>query len=194
MLMFVLILGMLIFLGTHSIRMVAGDWRAAQIARLGEQRWKGLFALASVVGFVLIVWGYGLARADTAALWSPPIGVRHLTGLLTAIAFVLIAAAYVPGTRIKALVGHPMLAGVMAWAIAHLLANGTLHAELLFAAFFVWAFVDFIVSRARDRRDGIRYPAGSLTRDGVAIGVGLVAWALFMLVLHGWLIGVRPLA
>ncbi|MFA8313770.1 NnrU family protein, partial [Burkholderia pseudomallei] len=89
---------------------------------------------------------------------------------------------------------HPMLAGVMVWAGAHLLANGTLHAELLFAAFFVWAFVDFIASRARDRRDGVRYPAGSLARDGVAIAVGLLVWALFAFVLHGWLIGVRPFA
>ncbi|CAJ4838118.1 NnrU protein [Burkholderia pseudomallei] len=150
--MLVLILGLVIFLGTHSIRLVAGDWRAAQIATLGEPRWKGIYALASVIGFALIVWGYGLARADTASLWFPPLGIRHLTGLLTAIAFVLLVAAYVPGTRIKALVGHPMLAGVMVWAGAHLLANGTLHAELLFAAFFVWAFVDFIASRARPAR------------------------------------------
>ncbi|ABC35180.1 membrane protein, putative [Burkholderia thailandensis E264] len=194
MFMLVLILGLVIFLGTHSIRLVAGDWRAAQIAALGEPRWKGMYALASVVGFALIVWGYGLARADTASLWFPPIGIRHLTALLTAIAFVLLVAAYVPGTRIKALVGHPMLAGVMVWAGAHLLANGTLHAELLFAVFFVWAFVDFIASRARDRRDGVRYPAGSPVRDGIAIVVGLAAWALFAFVLHGWLIGVRPFA
>ncbi|ABN87604.1 NnrU protein [Burkholderia pseudomallei 668] len=194
MFMLVLILGLVIFLGTHSIRLVAGDWRAAQIATLGEPRWKGIYALASVIGFALIVWGYGLARADTASLWFPPLGIRHLTGLLTAIAFVLLVAAYVPGTRIKALVGHPMLAGVMVWAGAHLLANGTLHAELLFAAFFVWAFADFIASRARDRRDGVRYPAGSLARDGVAIAVGLLVWALFAFVLHGWLIGVRPFA
>ncbi len=192
--MLVLILGLVIFLGTHSIRLVAGDWRAAQIATLGEPRWKGIYALASVIGFALIVWGYGLARADTASLWFPPLGIRHLTGLLTAIAFVLLVAAYVPGTRIKALVGHPMLAGVMVWAGAHLLANGTLHAELLFAAFFVGRGCDCTRARARDRRDGVRYPAGSLARDGVAIAVGLLVWALFAFVLHGWLIGVRPFA
>ncbi|PCE32513.1 NnrU family protein [Burkholderia ubonensis] len=190
--MLVLILGLVIFLGVHSIRIVADDWRSAQIARLGEKGWKGGYAIASIVGFVLIVWGYGLARAGASFLWMPPVGVRHLTGVLTALAFVLIAAAYVPGNRIKRLVGHPMLAGVMVWAVAHLLANGTLHAVVLFGAFFVWSLVDFLTSRARDRRNGVRYPAGNTSRNVVAIAVGLVAWAVFALFLHGWLIGVRP--
>ncbi|OMG71867.1 NnrU family protein [Burkholderia ubonensis] len=190
--MLVLILGLVIFLGVHSIRIVADGWRSATIARLGERGWKGGYAIASIVGFVLIVWGYGLARADASFLWASPVGVRHLTGVLTALAFVLIAAAYVPGNRIKGLVGHPMLAGVMVWAVAHLLANGTLHAVVLFGAFFAWSLVDFLASRARDRRDGVRYPAGNTSRNVAAIAVGLVAWAAFALFLHGWLIGVRP--
>ncbi|KVU63791.1 NnrU [Burkholderia ubonensis] len=190
--MLVLILGLVIFLGVHSIRIVADGWRSATIARIGERGWKGGYAIASIAGFVLIVWGYGLARADASFLWVPPIGVRHLTGVLTALAFVLIAAAYVPGNRIKGLVGHPMLAGVMVWAVAHLLANGTLHAVVLFGAFFAWSLVDFLASRARDRRDGVRYPAGNTSRNVVTLAVGLVAWAVFALFLHGWLIGVRP--
>ncbi|KVD04334.1 NnrU family protein [Burkholderia ubonensis] len=189
--MLVLILGLVIFLGVHSIRIVADGWRSATIARIGERGWKGGYAIASIAGFVLIVWGYGLARADASFLWVPPIGVRHLTGVLTALAFVLIAAAYVPGNRIKGLVGHPMLAGVMVWAVAHLLANGTLHAVVLFGAFFAWSLVDFLASRARDRRDGVRYPAGNTSRNVVTLAVGLVAWAVFALFLHGWLIGVR---
>ncbi|MGU7779101.1 NnrU family protein [Burkholderia sp. PU8-34] len=190
--MLVLILGLVIFLGVHSIRIFADDWRSAQIARLGEKGWKGGYSIASIVGFVLIVWGYGLARASATLLWVSPVGVRHLTGMLTAIAFVLIAAAYVPANRIKTLVGHPMLAGVMVWAVAHLLANGTLHAVVLFGAFLVWSFVDFIVSRARDRRNGVRYPAGRTSADVVTVAAGLVIWAGFALFLHGWLIGVRP--
>ncbi|KWA81141.1 NnrU [Burkholderia ubonensis] len=190
--MLVLILGLVIFLGVHSTRIVADGWRSATIARIGERGWKGGYAIASIAGFVLIVWGYGLARADASFLWAPPVGVRHLTGVLTALAFVLIAAAYVPGNRIKGLVGHPMLAGVMVWAVAHLLANGTLHAVVLFGAFFAWSLVDFLASRARDRRDGVRYPAGNTSRNVVTLAVGLVAWAVFALFLHGWLIGVRP--
>ncbi|KFL53970.1 NnrU family protein [Burkholderia pyrrocinia] len=190
--MLVLILGLAIFLGVHSIRIVADGWRSAMIARIGEKGWKAGYAVASIVGFVLIVRGYGIAREGAALLWVSPVGVRHLTGMLTAVAFVLIAASYVPANRIKTLVGHPMLAGVMVWAVAHLLMNGTVHAVVLFGAFFVWALVDFVVSRTRDRRDGVRYPAGKLSGDAVTIVAGLVAWAVFALFLHGLLIGVRP--
>ncbi|AKM03347.1 NnrU family protein [Burkholderia pyrrocinia] len=190
--MLVLILGLAIFLGVHSIRIIADGWRSAMIARIGEKGWKAGYAIASIVGFVLIVRGYGIARESATLLWVSPVGVRHLTGMLTAIAFVLIAASYVPRNRIKTLVGHPMLAGVMVWAVAHLLMNGTVHAVVLFGAFLVWSLVDFVVSRTRDRRDGVRYPAGGLPGDAVAIMAGLVVWAVFAGFLHGWLIGVRP--
>ncbi|AOR70648.1 protein NrnU [Burkholderia stabilis] len=190
--MHVLILGLAIFLGVHSIRIVADGWRAAMIARIGEKGWKAGYAIASLVGFVLIVRGYGIARESATLLWVSPVGVRHLTGMLTAVAFVLIAASYVPRNRIKTLVGHPMLAGVMVWAVAHLLMNGTVHAVVLFGAFFVWSLADFVVSRARDRRDGVRYPAGRLSGDIAAVAAGLVVWAVFALFLHGPLIGVRP--
>ncbi|AOJ78581.1 NnrU family protein [Burkholderia ubonensis] len=190
--MFVLILGLVIFLGVHSIRIVASRWRAATIARVGERGWKAGYSVASLIGLVLVVRGCGIARDSATLLWVSPVGVRHLTGVLTALAFVLIAAAYVPGNRIKGLVGHPMLAGVMVWAVAHLLANGTLHAVVLFGAFFAWSLILFIVSRTRDRRDRVRYPAGRLSGDVSAIAAGVVAWAVFALFLHGWLIGVRP--
>ncbi|WP_176039935.1 NnrU family protein [Burkholderia stabilis] len=190
--MHVLILGLAIFLGVHSIRIVADGWRAAMIARIGEKGWKAGYAIASLVGFVLIVRGYGIARESATLLWVSPVGVRHLTGMLTAVAFVLIAASYVPRNRIKTLVGHPMLAGVMVWAVAHPLMNGTVHAVVLFGAFFVWSLADFVVSRARDRRDGVRYPAGRLSGDIAAVAAGLVVWAVFALFLHGPLIGVRP--
>ncbi|UVE68838.1 NnrU family protein [Burkholderia pyrrocinia] len=190
--MLVLILGLAIFLGVHSIRIVADGWRSAMIARIGEKGWKAGYAVASIVGFVLIVRGYGIARESATLLWVSPVGVRHLTGMLTAFAFVLIAASHVPRNRIKTLVGHPMLAGVMVWAVAHLLINGTVHAVVLFGAFLVWSLVDFVVSRTRDRRDGVRYPAGGLPGDAVAIAAGLVVWAVFAQFLHGPLIGVRP--
>ncbi|WP_175921669.1 NnrU family protein [Burkholderia latens] len=190
--MLVLILGLAVFLGVHSIRIVADGWRAAMIARIGEKRWKAGYSIASIIGFVLIIRGYAVARENATLLWVTPVGVRHLTGMLTAVAFVLIAASYVPRNRIKTLAGHPMVAGVMVWAVAHLLVNGTVHAAVLFGAFFVWSLILFIVSRTRDRRDGIRYPAGRLSGDVAAIAAGLVAWAVFALFLHGPLIGVRP--
>jgi uncharacterized membrane protein len=107
-------------------------------------------------------------------------------------AFILIVAAYVPGNRIKAGLGHPMVAGVKVWAFAHLLANGTLAGVILFGAFLAWAMADFASARRRDRRAGTVYPAGTIARDAVAVIVGLVAWAAFAFYLHGWLIGVRP--
>ena len=190
--MIALILGLLMFLGVHSVRVVGDGWRAAQIARMGETLWKGLYSLAAAVGLALIIWGYHLAQAQPIVLWTPPSWMRHLGALLTVPAFVLLAAAYVPRNRIKAAVGHPMVAGVKLWAFAHLLVNGTLAAMLLFGAFLVWAVVDFTSARRRDRAAGTRYPAGTASRDAVVVVVGLVAWALFAFLLHGWLIGVRP--
>lgn len=187
-----LILGLIIFLGVHSVRVVADEWRAALIARIGEGPWKGLYSLASVIGFVLIVWGYGQARLDPLVLWTPPPWTRHLVPPLTLLTFILVAAAYVPGTRIKAWLGSPMVLGVKLWALAHLIANGTLAATVLFGSFLVWAIVDFTSSRRRDRARSVVYPAGSMARDSIAILIGIVAWVVFALWLHGWLIGVRP--
>jgi len=191
--MTILILGLLIFLGVHSVRIVAEPWRTAQIARLGQAGWKGLYSLASAVGLGLIIWGYGLAHGQSVALWSPPIWARHVTATLTALAFVLIAAAYVPNNRIKTVVGQPMVLGVQIWALAHLLANGSLAAAVLFGAFLVWAVVDFASARSRDQSAGTHHSAGSRARDIIVVAVGLAAWALFAFVLHAWLIGVRPL-
>ena len=189
-----LILGLVVFLGAHSVRIVADGWRAAQLARLGEGAWKGLYSAASVIGLALIIWGYHAAQAQPIVVWSPPQWLRLVGALLTIPAFVLLAAAYVPGNRIKGAVGHPMVAGVKVWALAHLLANGTLAAIVLFGAFLIWAIADFLSARRRDRAAGTRYPAGTTARDAVAVAAGLVAWALFAFLLHRWLIGVQPLA
>ena len=191
--MIVLLLGLLLFLGVHSVRIAADAWRSAQIARVGEGKWKGVFSLVSAVGFFLIVWGYSQSRLDPLVLWSPPVWTRHFALLLTFVAFVLIAAAYVPGTRIKAAIGHPMVAGVTLWALAHLIANGMLADVVLFGGFLVWAIALFAFSRRRDRDAGIVYPAGSLSRDALAAAIGGVAWIVFAVWLHLWLIGVRPL-
>ena len=187
-----LILGLVIFLGAHSVRIFAGDWRAAQIARLGDNGWKGVHSLVSATGLGLIIWGYGLARADTILLWSPPTALRHLAAGLILPAFILVVAAYLPGTRIKAKVGHPMVAGVKLWALAHLMANGSLADLTLFGAFLAWAVADFISARRRDRTVGRTYPVLGGSRDAIAIGIGFGAWALFAFYGHAWLIGVEP--
>lgn len=192
--MTVLILGLLIFLGIHSLRIFADGWRNRQRARLGEMGWKGLYSLASIIGFALIVYGFGLARQHPVLLYVPPLALRHLNALFTLLAFVLVAAAYIPRNHLKAKFGHPMLLGVKVWAFGHLLATGMLHDVLLFGAFLLWAVLLFIVSRRRDRAAGTVYPAGTLVGDLLAVVVGIVVWAIFTLWLHLWLIGVNPLA
>lgn len=190
--MTLLILGLVLFLGVHSTRIVADEWRAATIRRIGEMPWKGLYSLLSIAGFALIVIGYGLARQSPVVLYTPPVWTRHLAALLTIPAFVLVVAAYVPGNAIKRAIGHPMVAGVKTWALAHLLANGTLADVLLFGSFLVWAVLSFVAARRRDRAAGTIYPLGPGTRTIVTIAVGIAAWAVFAFVLHRPLIGVAP--
>lgn len=108
------------------------------------------------------------------------------------LAFLFLVAAYVPGNRLKAMVGHPMLVATKTWAVAHLLANGTFADAVLFGSFLIWAIADFAVSRRRDRAAGVSYPAIGIGRDGLAIGIALVAFILFARYGNKWLIGVRP--
>jgi uncharacterized membrane protein len=187
-----LILGLVLFLGVHSARIVAEGPRQAFIARRGEMAWKGLYTVVSLAGFALLVWGYGLARQQPVVLWATPVWLRHVAALLTLISFVLLAAAYVPGNGIKARVHHPMTVGVKVWAFAHLIANNTLADLLLFGGFLAWSIATFAAARRRDRANGVSYAAGSTMRTLVAVIVGVAAWVAFALWLHGPLIGVRP--
>jgi uncharacterized membrane protein len=190
--MVTLIAGLILFLGVHSVRVFAEGWRGRVIAQRGERLWKGVYAVLSIVGFVLIIQGYGHARADTVVLWSPPRWTHDLAGLLTLIAFVLVVAAYVPGNAIKARLHDPMILGVKTWAFAHLLANGTLVDVVLFGSFLVWAVLDF---RAARRRRGATSGAPVAVRSGrtaVAVLVGIIAWGVFAFWLHLRWIGVAP--
>ena len=192
--MLILVAGLVLFLGVHSARIVAEPARRRFIAERGENAWKGIYSLVSLVGLVLIVVGY--RAAPDVILWVPPVWLRHVALVLTAIAFVLVAAAYVPGNRIRAAVGHPMVLGVKVWAFAHLLANGTLASVVLFGAFLAWAVADFVAARRRDRADGVERGAasGSLGATFATVAVGLVAWVAFAGWLHRILIGVSPIA
>jgi len=187
-----LIVGLVIFLGVHSVRIAAEPWRTGMRARLGENGWKGLYSLASLVGFALLVWGYGQARGAPVALWAPMTWTRHLAALLMLASFILLVAAYVPGNGIKARLHHPMVLGVKVWAFAHLIANHTLADLVLFGSFLVWSLLDFRSSRARDRAAGTVYPPGNTGKTVITIVVGVVAWAVFAFWAHGFLIGVRP--
>ena len=190
--MALLILGLALFLGAHSVRIVAEGWRGTRVAKMGLKPWKGVVSVVSIIGFVLIIWGYGIARQAPVVLYAPPVWARHVAALLTLPAFILLVAAYVPGTRIKRVIGHPMVAGVKLWAFAHLLANGTLADVVLFGAFLIWAAGSFRAARRRDHAAGVVYVVGPVTRDVTAVVIGALTWAAFAFWLHGWLIGVRP--
>jgi uncharacterized membrane protein len=189
-----LVLGLLVFLGVHSIRIVADDWRRRCIERSGEVLWKGIYSAVSLLGFVVIIWGYGVARQQPVQLWSPPAGMQHLVALLTWVAFVLLAAAYIPCNHFKARWHHPMLLATKLWAFGHLLANGTLAGVVLFGSFLVWAMVMFANARRRDRRDGVHDELGLLSRSVASVLVGTLVWAAVAFWLHGLLIGILPLS
>ena len=187
-----LILGLVLFLGAHSVRVFAEDWRTRTRARVGENAFKGVYSLVSVLGFGLIIWGFGQARQQPVLLWTPPVGMRHLASLLTLLAFISLAAAYVPGNVIKARLHHPMVLGVKTWALAHLLANGMLAHVVLFGAFLLWAVLNFRAARQRDRAQQVVYPAGRAVPTVVTVLLGAVLWAGFAFWAHGAWIGVRP--
>ena len=194
-----LIAGLVIFLGIHALRVWGEGVRSALVLRLGPMGFKGAYSIASLAGFYLLIVGYGQARLEPVPLWTPPHGMAHATAALMWISMVMLAAAQIPRNAIKARLRHPMVLGVKVWALAHLLANGTLHDVLLFGGFLIWAVLSFRAARQRDRA---ALEAGETAESPPVSGVatiatvlaGTAAWVAFILVVHVWLIGVAPLA
>jgi uncharacterized membrane protein len=174
------------------VSIVAPGWRDAQIARLGEPAWKGAYSVVSLVGFALLIWGYGQARQSPVVLYSPPAAMRHIALALMLPVFPLLLAAYLPG-RIKTAAKHPMLLAVKLWATAHLLANGTLVDLLLFGAFLAWAVLDRISVKRRAVQRVVPGAPPSSFNDAIALIGGLAIYVAFVMGVHLWLIGVSPL-
>jgi NnrU protein len=188
--MLYLLLGLLGFLGLHSVRVFAPSWREAKIAAWGLGRWKLIYSVLSLLTFVLLIWGYGAAKQTPMLIWAPPPGLRHAAALLTLPAFILLIAAYFPGNHLKAKLGHPMILAVKLWAFAHLLVNGWLHAMLLFGAFLIWAIIDF--RSARRRPPGPALPPPNAMATVLTVVIGIAAWLGFALYAHVRLMGVAP--
>ena len=186
----VLMTGLVIFLGVHSISIVNPGWRDRTVDKIGEWPWKGIYSLLSILGFVLIVWGYGLARYDPVVFYVPPAWLRHIALFLMLPVFPLLIAAYLPG-RIKSVITHPMLTSIKIWAFAHLLANGNLADILLFGSFLVWAIADRLSMKRREVRVIPGAPPSKLN-DTIAVVAGLGLYLIFILWLHEWLFGIRP--
>jgi uncharacterized membrane protein len=188
-----LIIGLVLFLGAHSIRMVADAWRTQAIASWGEKPFKGVYTLIALVGFYAMVTGYAEARLQTVALWTPPIATRHISVLLMLFASVLMAAAYVPRNHLKMRMGHPMVLSVKVWALAHLLANGNLADVVLFGSFLLWSVFNFKAARARDRAAAPLQTNAKTSATLLTLLIGVAMWALFAFYLHAQLVGVSPL-
>jgi uncharacterized membrane protein len=184
------IVGLVLFLGVHSVAIVAPAWRDAHAAaRPGA--WKGAYSLVSIAGFALLVYGYGMARQTPVVVWTPPAALRHLALLLMLPVFPLLLATYLPG-RIKSFARHPMLLAVKLWATAHLIANGTLVDMILFGSFLAWAVLDRIAVKKRTAPRTVPGASPSTLNDAIALAGGLAIYTVFLLWAHRWMIGVSP--
>ena len=205
-----LILGLILFLGAHSVRIWADGWRDQTIEAYGEKAFKGVYALVSILGFYLLVVGYGEARLQTVALWNPPIFTKHISMLLMLLSSILLMATYIPRNHFKMRLGHPMVLSVKVWALSHLLANGNLADLVLFGSFLIWAILNFRSARARDRAlllnlNVTEEAAGESIAESesahqpkllstiITLVGGIAIWALITFVLHAKIVGVSPM-
>lgn len=188
----VLLAGLVIFFGIHSISLISRPWRDRVARALGEPAWKIAYSLVSIIGLALIVWGYALASTGSTILYKPTGGLRGIAMLVMLPVFPLVFAAYLPG-RIQAAVRHPMLLAVILWATAHLMSNGTLADALLFGTFLAWAVAVRISLSRRALKPMFGAPA-SKANDVVAVVAGLALHAAFLFALHEWLIGAALIA
>ena len=205
-----LILGLILFLGAHSVRIWADGWRDQTIEAYGEKAFKGVYALVSILGFYLLVVGYGEARLQTVALWNPPIFTKHISMLLMLLSSILLVATYIPRNHFKMRLGHPMVLSVKVWALSHLLANGNLADLVLFGSFLIWAVLNFRSARARDRAlllnlNVTEEAAGESIAESesahqpkllstiITLVGGMAIWALITFVLHVKIVGVSPM-
>ena len=201
--MALLILGLVLFLGAHSTRVFAENWRQATLERLGEKAYKGVYTLVSLVGFGLMMFGFDQVRWDSPVLWSPPVWAKHGASFLMLVSLVLLACAHAPRNAVKAKLHHPMVLSVKVWALAHLLANPRLADVVLFGAFLLWSVLNFRAARQRDRLaaatatvgegSGALEPEVSSAATWRAVGIGVVVWAILLSRGHAWLFGVSPL-
>ncbi len=183
-----LLLGLILFFSAHCISIVNEPWRDQIANRIGLVQWKGLYTLVTLPGFVLICWGYGLARQDPVVLYTTPAWLQHITMLLMLFVFPLFLAANLPG-RIKTAAKHPLLAATKLWALAHLLVNGTLADVLLFGTFLAWAVLDRISLKRRTQRPIPSAPESKFNDAAVVVG-GVLIYFGFIFWGHEALIGI----
>ncbi|MBB2673523.1 MULTISPECIES: NnrU family protein [Rhizobium] len=192
--MTLLIIGIILFLGVHLVRVVAPGFRQSMIASFGERGWRAGYSIASILTLILLIYGFGQARQVTGMLYNPPVWTAHIAITLMLIAMICLVASLLPAGHIATKTKHPMVLSVKIWALAHLLANGETSSVLLFAAFLAWGVILRISLKRRERAGEITLrPFVSAKYDLYGVFIGVVAWALIIWKLHEWLIGVSPL-
>jgi len=189
--MAMLVLGLLVMLGMHSIKIAAPQWRDAAVARLGEAPYRGLYSVVSLVGLVLIVWGFSRAWEAPAFVYTPPGWGRHLAMALMIPAAILAFASVFPANGIKGYVAHPLLTATGLWALSHLFANGDLAGVVLFGAFLAWAVVDWVAQPGTPEPG--RASGGFGKWDVAAILAGIAVYIVLIAGLHYLLFGVSPI-
>lgn len=189
--MAVLVLGLLLMLGAHSLKVVAPGWRGTVVARLGEGPYKGLYSIVSLGGLVLIVWGFARAWEAPVFLYTPPTWGRHVAMALMIPALILVFASLFPAGWIKRFVAHPLLTATALWAIGHIFANGDLAGVVLFGAILAWAVVDRIAQPKPSQSEAQRVSFGK--GDLAAVLAGVALYIVLIAGLHYWLFGVSPI-
>lgn len=184
--MTLLILGLLLFLGGHLVRVVAPAFRERMMDRMGTWGWKAVYSVPSIVGFVLLIIGYDQVRWTSPVLWESPQWTRMVATLVMAPALVIFLSAYLPG-KIRDGLRHPMLIAVVLWAVVHLLANGRVADLILFGSFLAWSLVVLAASWRRPWQPKAG-PNGPVF-DLVAVLVGIAAWMLLIRGGHAVLFG-----
>lgn len=183
--MTIFILGLIVFFGAHLFTPLMRGARERLQKRLGAGAYKGLYSIVSAAGLALIIVGW--PNADRTVLFVSPYWLVYAAWALTLLAFIALAAAYLPKGRIAAGLKHPMLAGVKLWAFAHLLVNGDVRSLLLFGSFLAYGVLDRILVKKR----GEPTPAaGPVTNDLLAMAGGAAAWAAVFFHLHPYIAGV----
>ena len=187
--MFYLVLGLVIFIGIHSIRVIAPGWRKNTIESIGENAWKATYSVVSLASFVLLIFGYSLAKPEAGQVYPPFSEMYHVVLLLMAIALIMMMASNLGPGYIKQKIKHPFLLATILWSISHLWMNGDSASLVLFGSFLVWAVVDL---RSALLRPKIEMPAPILRNDIIAVVVGLGLYGLLLWMLHEALFGVAP--
>ena len=189
--MAIMVVGLVLMLGIHSVKVAAPGWREAAIARLGDGPYKGLYSLISLIGLVLVIWGFTRASEAPVFVYTPPSWGRHVAVALMVPALILVFASASPALGIKRFVAHPLLSATALWAVAHLFANGGLAGVMLFGAILAWVVIDWIAQPLRSQAESATGAFGKW--DFAAVLAGIALYIVLIAGLHYWLFGVSPI-